>query len=474
MDSTDAPTVDEQVYTDLLATPIGFVEEVLKMPLYGWQDRALAPLEGVCNRKKIAVVTPNGSGKSERVVAGAALYWCAVHPRGTVVITTKDSRQLDEQIWPAIERHKSKFEGWKFQDRYVETPTGGRIIGFTTDDAGRAEGWHKDGDIVGPLLFICDEAKSIDEKIFTAIDRCTWNALLLTSSPGLKMGRFYNAFTKDRASYTCVEVGLKDCPHIPKEKIDDIIATYGADHPFKKSAVDGEFMDEDDASRFVFPLSLITESNSTTIEKRRGDRVAFCDFAAGGDENVFCLRDGNHITEMVTWKERNTMSACGRFIMLFRRHGLKAEEIFGDEGGMGISMCDALQEAGWPINRVNNQAAAFVSDRFVNRGAEMWHATAMAVRRGEVVLPKDDVLVAQLTTRMTKPDSKGRLGVESKDDLRKRSIPSPDRADAVCGAFANNPIVVKAYTKADPNLGWIERAFEETEGSGIPGAFAGL
>ncbi len=51
------------------------------------------------------------------------------------------------------------------------------------------------------------------------------------------------------------------------------------------------------------------------------------------------------------------MRAVGRFIQLFREHNLEASCIFGDEGGLGKVMCDALGEARFDIQRVNNGAA---------------------------------------------------------------------------------------------------------------------
>ena len=47
-------------------------------------------------------------------------------------------------------------------------------------------------------------------------------------------------------------------------------------------------------------------------------------------------------------------------------------------------------------------------------------------------------LIAQLTSRRGWPDSKGRLELESKQDMRSRNLPSPDRADAVLGAMTAN------------------------------------
>ena len=59
----------------------------------------------------------------------------------------------------------------------------------------------------------------------------------------------------------------------------------------------------------------------------------------------------------------------------------------------------------------------------------------MKIEKGEIILPNDPELVAQLTSRRGWPDSKGRLQLESKADMRSRGLASPDRADAVLGAM---------------------------------------
>ena len=130
------------------------------------------------------------------------------------------------------------------------------------------------------------------------------------------------------------------------------------------------------------------------------------------------------------------MSAVGRFIMEFQRNGLKEEEIFADAGGLGIPMCDALAEAGWTVHRVNNGGRAYDERHYLNRGAEIWFSAARSVELNEIILPDDDLLFSQMTTRKCKTNSKGKLHLESKDDMRSRGLPSPDRADAVLGAVA--------------------------------------
>jgi predicted oxidoreductase len=115
----------------------------------------------------------------------------------------------------------------------------------------------------------------------------------------------------------------------------------------------GEFMEMGNES-LVISYNVLQNCVNNPPEDMKGGKVAFCDFAAGGDENVLCVKEGNRIHPMVCWKERDTMSAVGRFIIEFKRFGLKAHEVYADAGGLGIPMCDALSEAGWDVNRVNN------------------------------------------------------------------------------------------------------------------------
>jgi hypothetical protein len=57
------------------------------------------------------------------------------------------------------------------------------------------------------------------------------------------------------------------------------------------------------------------------------------------------------------------------------------------------------------------------------------------IEQRQVILPNDSELIAQLTSRRGWTDSKGRLVLEPKSDLRSRNLPSPDRADAVLGTL---------------------------------------
>jgi phage terminase large subunit len=427
-----------------------FAEVGLETPLYPWQHKILAVVDKASqlDRVKIAVSAPNGAGKSERVVGVAILRWLNRYPRGRVVLTSADAKQIDFQIMPALKKHAARFPSWEFLGRNIRTPGGGFFLAFTTDESSRAEGHHKNQ--TSPLLIIVDEAKSVENEIFQAFDRCSFNVMLMISSPGLKQGRFYDSFTAHREKFIlCEQVGLQDCPHISLERIRDVIDTYGEQSPFTRSTIYGEFMSEDESTQmavsFESLMALFAAPPGAMLS--RHEYSAFCDFAAGGDENVLAIRSGNKLLELIAWRERDTVSSVGRFIIEFRKHNLRAGQIWGDAGGMGTPMCDMLADAGWSINRFDFGSKASRNDVYYNRGAEIWGKLSMMIEKGEIVLINDPTLISQLTTRKKIFDRRGRVQMEPKEDMRARGLKSPDRADAVAGAFALGSATFAKFVK---------------------------
>jgi hypothetical protein len=110
-------------------------------------------------------------------------------------------------------------------------------------------------------------------------------------------------------------------------------------------------------------------------------------------------------------------------------------DIGGDEGGMGHVILDRLQMQNFFLKHINNGSPTKRSEIFANLSAEWWSTTGQLIERKAVILPNDEKLVAQLTSRRKLYDSRGRERLESKADLRARGIESPDRADAIIGAI---------------------------------------
>jgi len=105
--------------------------------------------------------------------------------------------------------------------------------------------------------------------------------------------------------------------------------------------------------------------------------------------------------------------------------------------GIGAGIVDRLHEMGYGmVEGVNVARRANDHEKFRNLRAELWHDMRDWLTQDmPVQLPDSDELLGDLTSLGYKFDSSGRLQIESKDELRKRGMKSPDLADALSLTF---------------------------------------
>ncbi len=417
--------------------PDVFAERVLQMQLYPKQRDVLRALAS--RDSAISFRSCNEGGNTKRVICAAILWHLFMFPRGHVISTSGGFRQIKDQLLPALHAYQSLFPQWTFlRTPRIETEDMQCFWeGFSTNEAGKFEGHHAGGPDE-PLMIIVDEAKTVKDDIFEAIERCKPSRLLIASSPGYAEGEFYRSHTTRAKFYQTFIQRASECPHWTQKEMDKFREKWGETHPLYRSMVLAEFMES--VADAVIGLKPLEDLMANPPAVRRGvaaERKAFCDFAwsSDGDESVLALRDGNVVTLEETFRANNLHAVAGRFVAAFNRLGLKAHQIDGDEGGGGKLICDELQAMGWRINRVNNGAAPRYCQHYANLAAEMWFEAAKQIARREIILPDDDELRAQMLDRKRVPHAQGKLAVESKSDMKKRGVSSPDRADAVFGAM---------------------------------------
>lgn len=429
-----------------LAMPSGFARSVLGMSLYENQAKvvdAFAPFGS-----RVTVRTANEFGKTKRLITTLILWHMIAFPAsrdgGGVVATSGSWTQIEKQLMPSLHGYAHLFPYHRFRATDILGPTGvPEFVAFSTSDPGRAEGFH--GTDATPLLAIVDEAKTVQDSIYTALDdRCNPQRLGLFSSPGFAEGEFYRSHTINSALYerfVCRGADPVTCqslvPHISQDSIDRRIQKWGREHPLVKSMIFADFMESVEGA--IISLKMLTECmdsppQHTNIHERR----VFCDFAAGGDENVIAVRHGNRVWIHRAWRETDTMKAAGEFVVEFRKLkdqlGITPEDIEGDDQGLGKSVIDRLAELGWPIGRFHGQAPALdPHGNYQDRNAECWWGLAEQIRRKALIIQHDDDLVAQLVDRKMVKGRGGSFAVEPKSEMKKRGVDSPDRADAVVG-----------------------------------------
>jgi phage terminase large subunit len=89
--------------------------------------------------------------------------------------------------------------------------------------------------------------------------------------------------------------------------------------------------------------------------------------------------------------------------------------------------------------------ASSLDEHYGNLGTEMWAYIRDQLEQNMsnfinaepfvLQLPNDDTLISQLTTRKWTMTSKGKMLLETKKDMKKRGLKSPDRADAYVLTF---------------------------------------
>lgn len=419
--------------------------------LYDWQIECLEAI-GLQEHGGLpaAIAAANGSGKTAKVVACGILWFLSRFPRGQVVVTSGSFRQVEKQLWPSLRVHRRKFASWDFLQTEVKTPEGGFALGFSTDDPGRAEGWHpkvsKNDD---PVFIIVDEAKTVPDGVFEAFDRCTRLFQLWVSSPGKPWGQFYDAFHAQRRHFWTRKVRSDECPHIDPVKRARDLEKYGEDHPLFRSMHLAEFT-EDEERLILSPDRLTKAIDGQPKPDESGEVVAFLDFAAGRDENALAIRRGNKARIVKAWAEKDTMQAAREFVHLLRTECVQPWQAWGDADGLGTVMIDAMAELGFRINRFHGGAPSSEAEEYANMIGEVWHVGCREIERGRINIGTLDAeTYKQLSTRKTEWTEKGKLRVESKDKMRSEGRRSPDRADALLGCIVCGSRITGAVRASD-------------------------
>ncbi len=383
---------------------------------------------------KELIITHNTS-----IVLVASILYALEILNAQVVSTSATYRQITSQLIPCLKKYSSLYHpNWEFLDNTVVINKEKRYIGFSAEGEGSYQGYHAYPD--KPLYIVVDEAAGVRDDIFRAIERCKPTYYLVTGSPLSPEGEFYNIEAKPEIykQFKHFKLTQPECWWIKKEDIAKSIERWGVDHPLIRSMVYAEFSSNIEGG--IVSLSQYQKCIDANLPHISGTRVVALDFAAGGDSNVIAYRDGNKIEIVDVWKDRDTMSAAGRFLLRLNKlkelYGILPHNVYGDASGLGKPICDRLKELGWNINNFYGQTAANNEEHYRNSIAECWLELSNAINHCTVILPRNDELMAQLLSRKQRLNSSGKMELESKKDMKARGIiVSPDLADAVAMCF---------------------------------------
>jgi hypothetical protein len=117
------------------------------------------------------------------------------------------------------------------------------------------------------------------------------------------------------------------------------------------------------------------------------------------------------------------------------------DTVFLDMGAMGSPVLDHLRRLGFGhlVQGIYFQQTPLRADLYADRRTEMWHKIALWLKDGGM-LPDKAPESQDIEDDLTGPEyfysDKGKMKLESKDDMKARGLPSPDDADALALTFA--------------------------------------
>ena len=477
--------------------PLGFIKNILGIERLTDEQKAI--VISVWENKYTGVKAAHNVGKTF-IEACTVLSYIMLYANSIVITTAPTARQVRDLLWAEINNLyagiKNPFIG---EIKLMGLSVGPKwfAAGIATE-AGKEEqsavkfqGYHS-----GRILVVLDEAVGINSSIWEAVDGIASSEnskVLAVGNPSTINCTFKKHLEKK--DWRVFNINALNHPNVKKKKeiipgavsygwVEDKIKLWCKVTPKPASKEDetkehifkfkrkyykpnslflwkvlGEF--PDDSTDGLFPLykiqqavergSVDTKSESLPIICHLGiDAARF-----GSDYSVFALNKNNHFS-LFPFYHLDTAKLTGEAINLIKTH--KPSKVSVDCDGIGAGVYDSLNEAKnegridtelYEIHGGANPLRLGQTEDYLNLRAQMYWLFRNDI--DSVSLEPNEELEEGLSSIKYYYNSKGKIQIESKDEIKKRLGRSPDMEDALvycnflkyvdsntCGVFEYN------------------------------------
>jgi len=460
--------------------PLGYKYKPYKqLPLWSKQKEILNAL---VEHKRVAVKSGHGVGKTY-IAAIATLYLTYVW-RALGVTTAPTWRQVRYLLWQEIATAYNRAN--QYQMRTGKPGLGGRllqtslelgdkwyVVGFSTDKKDyNIPGFHEE-----TVFAIIDEACGVDPIVYDLLETIlnSENAFVLyIGNPTDPNTEFKRCFDPN-SGFHQISIPCSDSPNVkhgrtiyPKLVKHDwperMKKKWGEDSALYKSRVLAEFPDASEDSLISLPK--IESALVRSLEKNRvvaigGDIARF-----GGDRIILSRRHASGRFRIVyNIDKARTTESTGRIIQMIKSYSEVAQEdgskivqgapiVNIDDIGVGGGVTDQLVEKGYEVNGINvaQSAKKMFLDKemrveFKNLRSYYYWKLKIAFDEGRVDID-DEELAEELMYIKTKFTSDGKILIIEKEKIKETLGRSPDKADSMMLAFAEDEYIMRAVVGA--------------------------
>lgn len=437
--------------------PVAWATEKMGLEIWSGQKEIL---RSVATHPLTAVKSCHEIGKSFSA-ALTVCWWLDTHPPGSAFVVTSapTDKQVKAILWREIGRmHRSG--GLPGRTNLSEWYIGSELVAFgrkpADHDPTAFQGLHAQY-----MLLVLDEACGMPATMWDAGSSLVANEhsrTLAIGNPDDPLSEFAKK-CRPGTSWNVIQIGYKRTPNFTGEPVSEKLKSllihpswveekakeWGPESALFKAKCEGEFPDQN-TDGFI---SLAWLQACRNLELPEGTPVeAGIDVGAGGDRTVIRERRGMRAGRERSFVDADPMSTIGKIIETINEWGIQRVKV--DVIGIGWSLTGRLRELSSRHNHtgtthnaevvgINFAEASVQPERFINLRAETyWTIGREYSRLGRWDLSNvDDDVFQELTAPSYKiMDSKGKIKIQAKDELRTILGRSPDRADALLLAFA--------------------------------------
>lgn len=396
-----------------------------------------------------AVASGHGIGKGA-MTAWLILFFMSTRPDTRGVVTANTGNQLATKTWPELSKwwslslNKAWFV-WTATNFYFKLYDDDKrknycadALPYSEDNTEAFAGLHNEGRTV---FSIFDEASGIVGKVWDVVQGAMTDGegfFFAFGNPTRPEGAFADTFDKTTAfgkMFKTMNVDSRTVEHTNKQALQDIIDMYGADSDEARVRVYGEFPSQ--AFNGFISHSSVADAAARELYVDNGAALIMAIDVArfGGDETVFGWRQGRDARRrpMKAYKGLSTVQITELAMIEIGKE--KPDAIVIESTGPGAGVIDQLRARGVRVLEVHPGSAAVNFQTFGNKRAEMWSKMRdWVINEGclqdDIVLKTQLVAVRYILDRQTQ-----KMRMEPKDEMEKRGLSSPDRADTLALTF---------------------------------------
>lgn len=442
-------------------SPLLFVTECIKATPSEQQAQALVSFG---KNKRTSIRSGHGTGKD--AFASWVIFWfMTTRPYAKVACTAPTSRQLGDILWSELSKwqrksdilqqefivqkdkifHKSAPKEWWCR---AISPA---VKASKEEQAETLAGLHGDH-----LLLVVDEASGVPDPVYVPLEGAMTqedNRCLLIGNPTRNTGYFHDTQFHPQLSkgWNKFHWDSRESTNVSKEMVEYFKTKYGEDSNVFRIRVAGE-PPLDDESTFI-PLSWALQcvGNEITVDEERPVNLGVDVARFGTDASVILPRQGDLIMPWQQFKHRRTTEVAQEVVRTASTAG--ALYVGVDGIGVGGGVVDWLIDnprglGAQRVFEVNSYDASSDNKKWHRLREEIWDEVRIKCQKGRYSFPDEIIkmptmsggivevnmgqeLAQELASVKYKFDNKGAIQLESKEDMKKRGVNSPNIGDAL-------------------------------------------